>query len=227
MTAPDPRNTFTGSSCAEFGEHMANTGVYDASGQNHPGRAGATPLDPTKITGGYQWTAQVANVWTCPTEPDTYYESQAECERNSPCKPGLGGSMIKCGGFVGKVVTARPYLEPIDLSFTALRWRPERPVSPECQAAIDAFDRAVDAHEQRHVDDLRRIINAEMERLAKLTLKALGKDTEEARERIRKQLADLVTAAQEAITKAYAKSIDDFHQTPEGQQTTIDCTACG
>ena len=221
----DPRNTFTGAHCEDFGRYMAATGVYDTSGANNPGWAGVTEFFPT--VGKFRVTPSAGdqNVWECPCAPGIFYDSLSACESVAPCRPGLGGCLQKCGGFPGVCLTATvrlPVTGPVRTSF--LRWVPPS-ATAACRAAISDFDAAVLKHENRHKADAARIL-ADAQASPAQTFKACAKTKQDAKVKLAQLVHQAARDQVDAMSKAYADSVAAFHETPAGRPVSMDCGAC-
>lgn len=224
--AADPRNTFSGGSCEDFVKHVKETGVSDSEGKARSGIAGRAEFFPA--VGAYQFgvTTEYKNMWCCPSAPGDFYEKQSECEgRGKPCASGLGGSMVKCGGEMAYCAKAEVKF-PVSGEFliSVLVWKPEKP-SPGCLAAKKAFDEAVMAHEKQHIADAKAILEA-AKNLPPIPVIGGAKDEADAKEKLREEVRK---KAQELIDKMladYEKKVAEFHATPAGAPTVMDCSAC-
>ena len=222
---PDPRNTYSGSHCSDFGNYMAMTGVYDTAGTSHPGWAGATEFFPGVGKFKLNPTSSSQNVWECPCAPGIFYDSQSACESAPPCRPGLGGCLEKCGGSPGVCLTVTvklPITGPIKISL--LRWVPASPATP-CQTAISTFDAAVLAHENHHKADAQKILAAAKNAPAK-TFRVCAKTRQDAGVKLQQLVRKSVQDQVDAMSQAYSDSISAFHATPQGQPVLMDCTPC-
>jgi hypothetical protein len=223
--AADPRNTFTGAHCVDFGRYLHDTGVYDSDGEHLPTWAGVTEFMPgiSKFQVSPTRSSQV--VWECPCAPGVYYDSQSACEAVPPCTPGLGGCLEKCGGFTGLCLSVKvkiPYTGPTTVS--ELLWKPPY-AKPGCVKAISAFNTAVAAHEQHHVNDAKAILTKAQKQSPK-TFKACGHNATEAKNNLHRTIDSFVHSEVARLEKAYLDSVIAFHKTPAGQPIKMNCGAC-
>jgi hypothetical protein len=223
--ATNPRNTFTGAHCVDFGRYLQNTGVYDSDGENLPTWAGVTEFLVGIPNFQIHPTRSSQLLWFCPCAPGVYYDSQTACEAVPPCTPGLGGCLEKCGGFTGVCLSVKvkiPYTGPTKVS--VLTWKPPS-ATPGCRKAISTFNAAVAAHEQHHVHDAEAIL-AKAQKQPPKTFKACGHDPTEAKNNLHRTISTFVQSEVDRLGKAYLDSVIAFHKTPAGQPIVMDCAAC-
>jgi hypothetical protein len=223
---PDPRNTFSGGACSDFAKYMKETGVYDGKGANHPGWAGATTFVPNIRGFTYPLNVTRRNMWECPCKPGVYYETQQACDSTAPCKSGLGGCLIKCGGALVDCLTVTkkmPYVRRVQID--ALAWKPPSSITDGCRTAIADFDETVRKHEQRHKEDANKIF-AKRRALPPEKFTACGKTTKEAESLVNQQIATFIAKAQADMEAEYLRSVEDFHATEAGKPALMDCRLC-
>jgi peroxiredoxin len=223
----DPRNTRHDPTCTGFGQHQHQTGVYDVDGDNHPTWSGVTALHLKSNPTIGRLSRKTKIRWYCPcTQPPVYFDTQVQCESQPPCTPGLGGCLVKCGGVTLTCLEGmvNPHFTG-DVIIDALRWRPNRPVSPGCKAAITAFDRAVDAHEAHHAADASTIL-AKAKKDPPHKVMGCGSTEQEAIASLKAAAKKYQAQRLQHFLGEYSTSIDKFHSSIEGSPINMNCGAC-
>lgn len=218
--------------CKDLSDYSSATGVTASDG-NHPGLDGWTIGEFVAPKRSHLPLVSGGPVYACPCEmdKDTFptYPTLSDCEAVAPCRPGLGGCLVKCGGAVCYTLVNYDAGWAYTPHTRKLSWSPpggERSVSAACRRDIARWNRAIDTHEQHHVDDGTSITKDLAKKRYNITKCAADDST--AQQRVADELERQLQADSDSWQAKWVQMRDAFHATPEGGPIpSLDCKVCG
>lgn len=229
MAAIDPvkakeKQTVQGT-CDDVNTHMENHGVTDVTGKAHRGYTGWTHAE-ISFTYQYEYSKTTKTIIYCNCNK-TYYDDVQKCLQE--CRAGLG-----CFTGICEPVSDEVCLETtkFSASFNAaitvsvLDWEPSSPLSVACKAEKRRWERAVEQHERKHVQDIRKVVRDQGQNAKNRKYFACGSSEEEAEGKLKEQIEKDLQKNIASINDKITTMSNEFHASPAGQPITLDCNRC-